>query len=338
MNMRRRGLQEFLEDPEQGLSTGRDLAVLILIIADTVRQLSAQIAQGAITGVTSSAGSLNIQGETQLKLDVMSNALFVERLRGSGLVAGLVSEELNEPILMTDQSGEQSFLVAFDPLDGSTNVPVNAPIGSIFSVLPAPTGRFVQPSDFMQPGRSQLAAGYALYGPSTMLVLTFGAGVYGFTLDPLRQEFVLTHPLLTISPDAIEFAINASNQRYWEPPVRRYIDECCAGRAGMRERDFNMRWVASMVADVHRILIRGGVYMYPQDNREASRLGRLRLMYEANPMSMLVEQAKGLASTGRMRIMDIRPSDFHQRVPVMMGAYNEIELLERYHDEYDNCE
>src|SRR5690606_19207326 len=267
---------------------------------DTVRQLSAQIAQGAITGVTSSAGSLNIQGETQLKLDVMSNALFVERLRGSGLVAGLVSEELNEPILMTDQSGEQSFLVAFDPLDGSTNVPVNAPIGSIFSVLPAPTDRFVQPSDFMQPGRSQLAAGYALYGPSTMLVLTFGAGVYGFTLDPLRQEFVLTHPLLTISPDAIEFAINASNQRYCEPHVRRYIDECCAGRAGMRERDFNMRWVASMVADVHRILIRGGVYMYPQDNREASRLGRLRLMYEANPMSMLVEQAKGLASTGRM--------------------------------------
>ena len=336
MNMERSGLKEFLSDPAQGLPADSALAALLLNIADTVRQLSQAIAQGAIAGLTAKLDSRNVQGETQMKLDLMSNALFIERLQASGLVHGLASEEMDEPVLLADRPGEQPLLVIFDPLDGSSNVPVNVSIGSIFSVLPAPRDHLATDADYLQAGSRQLAAGYALYGPATMLVLTVGKGTHGFTLDPLRQEFVLTHPALGIAADTAEFAINASNERFWEPPVRRYIHECRAGSSDVRSRDFNMRWVASMVADLHRILVRGGIYLYPKDNKDHTKAGRLRLMYEANPMAMLVEQAGGRASTGRQRILEIAPADVHQRVPVIMGASQEVERLERYHADYDS--
>ncbi|HEY8355124.1 MAG TPA: class 1 fructose-bisphosphatase [Methylophilaceae bacterium] len=332
MNMNRYGLKEFLEEKAQDGA----LSALLLTIADIVQQLSAQIAQGALIGLTSKLGSQNVQGETQMQLDVTSNALFIERLRGSNLVHGLASEEMEEPVLFADRPGEQPFLVVFDPLDGSSNVPVNVSIGSIFSVLPAPEDHLADSADFLQPGNRQVAAGYALYGPATMLVLTFGNGTHGFTLDPQSREFVLTHPGMNIAADTSEYAINASNERFWEPPVRRYIDECRAGSSDVRSRDFNMRWVASMVADLHRILVRGGIYLYPRDHKDPTKSGRLRLMYEANPMAMLVEQAGGLASTGRQRILEIQPAYVHQRVPVIMGARHEVERLERYHTDYDS--
>lgn len=336
MNTKRCGLQEFLDEATRDSPSGSALTALLLTIADTVRQLSAQIAQGALAGLTSRLDSRNVQGETQMRLDVMSNEAFIERLRGSNLVHGLASEEMDAPVLIADRPGEQPFLVVFDPLDGSSNVPVNVSIGSIFSVLPAPGNHLATDEDYLQPGNRQVAAGYALYGPATMLVLTVGSGTHGFTLDPLRQEFVLTHPSLSIDEEASEYAINASNERFWEPPVRRYINECRAGSSDVRSRDFNMRWVASMVADLHRVLIRGGIYLYPKDNKDLSKTGRLRLMYEANPMAMLVEQAGGLASTGRQRILEIVPADVHQRVPVIMGASHEVERLERYHADYDS--
>jgi fructose-1,6-bisphosphatase I/sedoheptulose-1,7-bisphosphatase len=183
-------------------------------------------------------------------------------------------------------------------------------------------------------GTGQVAAGYALYGPSTMLVLTLGKGTHGFTLDREIGNFILTHPNLTIDPDASEFAINVSNERFWEAPVKRYVSECKQGVAGIRGRDFNMRWIASMVADVHRILMRGGVYLYPYGTKDPTRAGRLRLLYEANPVAFLVEQAGGAATTGWRRIMEVAPESLHQRVPLIFGSRNEIERIERYHAEH----
>lgn len=229
----------------------------------------------------------------------------------------------------------------FDPLDGSSNIDVNLSVGSIFSVLRYPENRHgAEPTagDFLQPGACQVAAGYALYGPSTMLVLTVGNGTQGFTLDRNIGEFLLTHPNLMISPETREFAINASNERFWEPPIRRYVSECLAGRSGVRGHDFNMRWVASMVAEVHRILMRGGVFMYPRDSKDISKPGRLRLMYEASPMAMIVAQAGGLASTGHQRILDVQPTSLHQRVPVILGSRDEVERIERYHREHASGE
>ena len=224
----------------------------------------------------------------------------------------------------------------FDPLDGSSNIEINVSVGTIFSILRHEGGDAPNAQDFLQPGVRQVAAGYALYGPSTMLVLTVGKGTHGFTLDREIGNFVLTHPNLTIDPDASEFAINTSNERFWEPPVSRYITECKAGTQVVRGRDFNMRWIASMVADVHQILMRGGVYMYPYDAKEPRRAGRLRLMYEANPVALLIEQAGGAASTGRERLLTVVPQDIHQRVPLIFGSRNEIERIERYHAEFES--
>ena len=336
MNNDRIGLKAFLHDTAHGLPTNRPLAELLLQIADTVKMLSAMIAQGAVTDMTSKLESRNVQGETQMKLDLMSNDLFIEQLKSGGLVHGLASEEMDETVLLAKQPGQAPFLVIFDPLDGSSNVPVNVSIGSIFSVLLAPAEHLAEAADYLQAGGKQLAAGYAVYGPATMLVLTFGKGAHGFTLDHESHEFVLTHPQICIPEDAAEFAINASNERFWEPPVKRYIGECIAGSSDVRARDFNMRWVASMVADIHRILMRGGIYLYPKDSKDHTKAGRLRLMYEANPMAMLVEQAGGFASTGRMRILEIEPADVHQRVPVVMGSRNEVLRVERYHQDYDS--
>ncbi len=335
MNKHRIGLHAFLQDPSQGPTDNQALTDLLLHIADTVKMLSAMIAQGAITDMTSKLESQNVQGETQMKLDMVGNELFIEHLRDSGLVHGLASEEMDETVLLAKSPGKAPFIVIFDPLDGSSNVPVNVSIGSIFSILSAPQAHLAQAKDYLQAGNQQLAAGYALYGPATMLVLTVGKGTHGFTLDHESHQFVLTHPAIQIPEETAEFAINASNERFWEPPIKRYIEECKAGVKGSRAKDFNMRWVASMVADIHRILMRGGIYLYPKDNKDHTKAGRLRLMYEANPMAMLVEQAGGIASTGRTSIMNIKPEDVHQRVPIVMGSTSEVQRVERYHHDYD---
>jgi len=248
----------------------------------------------------------------------------------------MASEELEEPYEIPEEYPRGKYLLSFDPLDGSSNIDINAPVGSIFSVLKAPNGTALpSKADFLQPGAQQLCAGYAIYGATTMLVFTVGRGVHGFTLDRGFGEFVLTHPDMRISDETSEFAINASNERFWEPPVKRYVVECLAGKGGVRGRDFNMRWIASLVAEVHRILIRGGLFMYPKDFKDAAKPGRLRLLYEANPMAMIVEQAGGAASTGRERVLDLQPSDLHQRVPLILGSKAEVERIVQYHRESD---
>ncbi|MDO9366864.1 MAG: class 1 fructose-bisphosphatase [Methylotenera sp.] len=335
MNTHHTTLASFLVEASQGLLPESQLAALILNIAESVKTISRLTEQGALADMYGKLESQNIQGETQMKLDVVSNQVFIDHLTQSGLVAGLASEEMDMPILIADDPGTGAFLVIFDPLDGSSNVAVNVSVGSIFSVLHAPAQALPQGGDYLQAGNQQVAAGYALYGPCTMLVLTIGKGTHGFTLDRDAGEFVLTHANIKIAEDTAEYAINASNERFWEPPVKRYINECKAGTTNRREKDFNMRWVASMVADIHRILMRGGIYLYPKDNKDVTKPGRLRLMYEANPMAMLVEQAGGLASTGRIRILEVQPENIHQRVPVIMGSSNEVLRVERYHHAHD---
>jgi fructose-1,6-bisphosphatase I/sedoheptulose-1,7-bisphosphatase len=276
------------------------------------------------------------QDDAEAKLDVIANDIFLRTSEYGGHLAGIVSGELAGPYAIQAEYPLGKYLLAFDPLDGSSNLDVNAPVGSIFSVLEAP--RKAKPAcadDFLQPGSRQLCAGYAIYGATTMLVLTLGRGVHGFTLDRGFGEFVLTHPNMTIPADTCEFAIDASNERFWEPPVKRYVVECLQGHAGLRDKDFNMRWIASLVAEVHRILIRGGLFMYPRDTKLPSKPGRLRLLYEANPMAMIVEQAGGAASWGRGRVLDCVPSELHQRVPLILGCRSEVERIERYHLEHD---
>lgn len=311
------------------------LVELLTVIAQTVKTISAMTAKGALAGVLGKLESQNIQGETQMQLDVLTNQAFIQAFEATNLVAGLASEEMDDAYLIADASGQRPFLVVFDPLDGSSNIAVNVSVGSIFSVLVAPQTGLPERQDYLKAGNQQVAAGYALYGPSTMLVLTVGKGTHGFTLHPDTGDFVLTHPDIQIPIDTSEFAINASNERFWEPPVQQYISECRAGKTGVRERDFNMRWIASMVADVHRILMRGGVYLYPKDTKMPAMAGRLRLMYEANPMGMIVEQAGGISSTGRKRILEVEPEQLHQRIPVIMGSCNEVLRIERYYQAFD---
>jgi fructose-1,6-bisphosphatase I len=282
------------------------------------------------------AATINVQGEEQKPLDRIANEIMIGACEYGGQLCGMVSEELEHPAGLPEGYPRGRYLLVFDPLDGSSNIDINMTVGTIFSILRAPEGK-TEPStaDFLQPGTAQVAAGYALYGPVSMLVVTLGDGVNGFTLNREIGAYTLTHPAMTIAPSTQEFAVNASNARYWEPPVRRYVEECVEGKSGPRGADFNMRWIASMVAEVHRIMIRGGLFMYPRDTKDMSRPGRLRLMYEANPMAMLVEQAGGAASTGRHRILDIQPSDIHQRVPVILGSRHEVERLAEYHAAYD---
>lgn len=328
-------LAQYLTAESHYFSYGNALTCLLLNISDCTKNIAALAAKGALADVSHKLDATNVQGEVQTNIDVLSNNLFIAGLKKSGLVRGLVSEELEAPYLITETAGDGKFLVVFDPLDGSSNVGVNVSTGSIFSILLA----FKDASnscDFLQAGNKQLAAGYALYGPSTMLVITIGSGVQGFTLDPETQEFVLTHPNIRIPEITSEFSINASNERHWEVPVQNYINECRAGSNGVRERDFNMRWVASMVADVHRVLMRGGVYLYPTDNKLPAKAGRLRLLYEVNPISFIVEQAGGKSTTGRKRILEIQPDNIHQRVPVIMGSRLEVSLIELYHSEFDS--
>ena len=312
---------------------------LILNVAMACKEIARAVAFGALGGLhgkagnqAGEAGAVNVQGEIQQKLDVLSNTTFLRVNEWGGYLAGMASEEMEAPYQIPDHYPRGKYLLVFDPLDGSSNIDVNVSVGSIFSVLRAPEGASaVTEQDFLQPGSAQVAAGYALYGPTTMLVLTVGNGVNGFTLDPNLGEFFLTHPNLQVPADTQEFAINASNSRFWEAPVQRYISECMAGKSGPRGKDFNMRWIASMVAEAHRILMRGGVFMYPRDSKDPAKPGRLRLLYEANPIAFLMEQAGGRASTGRQTLMSVAPGALHQRIGVIFGSRNEVERIEGYH-------
>lgn len=320
-----RTLSQFLQQQTGNLTP--ELAQVIETIANTCKIIDQTLQKGALAGVLGSAQNENVQGEEQKKLDVISNDYLIEALQKHPNVGGLASEELDE---FTPAQENGQYLVLFDPLDGSSNIDINMCVGTIFSILPA-KNTVTQAADFMQAGTQQVAAGYVLYGPSTMMALTVGAGVVLFTFDPESQEFLVTADNIQVAVDTKEYAINASNQRHWEAPVKRYIDELLAGKTGPREKDFNMRWVACMVGDIHRILCRSGIFMYPYDLKDPKKAGRLRLMYEANPMSMLMEQAGGAATTGRVRILDIQPTDLHQRVPVIIGSKNEVDLVSSYH-------
>jgi len=292
------------------------------------------VGKGALGGVLGDAGTGNVQGEAQKKLDVLSNDILLEANEWGGHVAGLASEEMDHPHAIPHDFPKGGYLLLFDPLDGSSNIDVNVSVGTIFSVLRCPEGMSGNEDEaFLQAGTTQVAAGYCVYGPSTILVLTLGDGTHSFTLDRELGSFLLTGRNLRIPADTKEFAINMSNARFWEPPVQRYVDEMVAGKEGPRGTDFNMRWVASMVADVHRIVTRGGVFMYPLDSKTKAQGGKLRLLYEANPMAFIVEQAGGAATTGRERMLEVQPTRLHQRVPVILGSRNEVERVTGYHRE-----
>lgn len=308
------------------------LTGLIAHLADTCKEISFKVSRGALAGVLGSAGSENVQGETQKKLDVIANDIMCQACAESGYVSGIASEEMDHALQVPENCEVGPYLVLFDPLDGSSNIDINVSIGTIFSILPAgEPHRNVTDEEFLQPGVNQLAAGYVIYGPQTQLVFTMGYGTVVFTLDLSSGTYLQTCEGMNIPAAAKEFAINCSNMRHWEAPVVRYINELLAGKTGPRGKDFNMRWVAAMVAEVHRILNRGGIFMYPRDNRDPSKPGKLRLMYEANPMSWLIEEAGGVATNGYERIREIKPTGLHQRVAVFLGAKEEVELVTSYH-------
>jgi fructose-1,6-bisphosphatase I len=322
---------------EQQRKHGRipgQLRLLLEVVARACKRIAIGVNKGALGDVLGSADSENVQGEVQKKLDIIANEVLIEANEWGGALAAMASEEMDDIHVVPNRYPKGEYLLLFDPLDGSSNIDVNVCIGTIFSVLRKLSDHeSVSERDFLQPGARQAAAGYCVYGPQTTLVLTVGDGVAVFTLDRETGSWVLTSENLRIPEDTKEFAVNMSNKRHWAEPVQRYIDECLAGTDGPRGKDFNMRWIASMVADVHRILTRGGIFLYPWDKREPDKPGKLRLMYEANPMSFLVEQAGGMATDGRQRIMDLQPDKLHQRVSVMMGSKNEVERITGYHRE-----
>ncbi len=332
--MRRVTLTQFLIEQQRAGRVSADLRLLLEVVARAVKAISVNVSKGALAGVLGEAGTDNVQGEAQKKLDVIANEILLLANEWGGHLAAMASEEVETVHQIPFDYPKGGYLLLFDPLDGSSNIDVNISVGTIFSVLRNPPGEG-DPTEqsFLQPGREQVAAGYAVYGPSTQLVLTVGNGVHAFTLDREMGSFIYTHPFMTVPEETQEFAINASNARHWEAPVKRYIAELQEGKDGPRERDFNMRWVASMVADVHRVLTRGGIFMYPLDEKCRAQGGKLRLMYEANPMAMLVEQAGGAATTGRERILDVIPSRLHQRIPVVLGSKSEVDRVTRYHRE-----
>ena len=313
-----------------------DLRLLLEVVARACKRISQAVNKGDLGEVMGTASTENVQGEVQKKLDIIANEVLIEANEWGGHLAAMASEEMDSIYVVPNRYPQGEYLLMFDPLDGSSNIDVNVSIGTIFSVLKKPEGSpGVSEADFMQPGSQQVAAGYCVYGPQTTMVLTVGDGVAMFTLDREQGSFVLTKENVQIPADTKEFAINMSNMRHWAAPVKRYVDECLAGKEGPRGKDFNMRWVASMVADVHRILTRGGVFMYPWDKRDPDKPGKLRLMYEANPMGWLVEQAGGAATNGHQRILDVQPTKLHQRVSVILGSKNEVERITAYHREAD---
>ncbi|MEY1554364.1 class 1 fructose-bisphosphatase [Yoonia sp. R2331] len=326
--------REFLLQDYRNHGVEKDLIFLLEDIATSCRIISHQIRGGAFSGRLGATQSTNVQGETQKQLDVIANEVFVRHCSNCSRVAALISEEVDEVYWLKDKPQAGDYLVYFDPLDGSSNLDVNLSVGSIFSISQLPTA--IDATDdrsVLRVGSEQISAGYSVYGPSTALVVTTGTGVNGFTHQQGTGEFRLTYPDMMIPENTSEFAINASRYTLWDQPVRHYFDECIRGEAGPRKKTFNMRWTASMVAEVHRILIRGGVFLYPRDAGNIADGGKLRLMYEANPMALIVEQAGGSASTGTERILDVQPNSHHQRVPVILGSKEEVAVLERYHRE-----
>jgi fructose-1,6-bisphosphatase I len=326
--------QFIIEEQRRFPSATGDFTMLLNDIVTACKVVSNAVNHGQLGDVLGTAGSENVQGETQKKLDVIANDVMLHSNEWAGHLAAMGSEEMDDIHPIPARYPRGKYLLVFDPLDGSSNIDVNISIGTIFSILRCPEGvEHPTAEDFLQPGTEQICAGYCLYGPATMLVLTTGNGVQGFTLDQNIGEFLLSHENITIPEDTQEFAINASNSRFWEPPVKRYIDDCLAGKDGPRGKDFNMRWVASMVAEVHRILMRGGVFMYPMDSKTKAKGqgGKLRLMYEGNPMSFIVEQAGGRSIDGHRRIMEVAPEELHQRIPVILGSRNEVETIAQYH-------
>jgi fructose-1,6-bisphosphatase len=325
-----------IEEQRRAPGATSEFSALLNDLVTACKVIAQAVARGALAGDLGEAGGTNVQGEQQKKLDVLANEILIRSCEWDGNLAAMVSEEMDQVYPIPAGYPRGKYLLSFDPLDGSSNIDVNISVGTIFSVLRCRDG-VTEPGeeDFLQPGVQQVCAGYAIYGPSVMLVLTFGRGVHGFTLDRDAGVFVLTHPGMTIPEQSREFAVNASNERFWEPPVRRYVSECLAGRTGPRGADFNMRWIASLVAEVHRILVRGGLFMYPKDTKDPARPGRLRLLYEVNPMAMIVEQAGGAASTGRQRILEVQPTALHQRVPVILGSRGEVERIARYYREWE---
>jgi len=331
---RRTTLTKYLiEQQRQHSNLPADLRLLIEVVARACKAISFNVSKGALGDALGTAGSENVQGEVQKNLDILSNEILLDANEWGGNLAAMASEEMETffPIPANYPKGE--YLLVFDPLDGSSNIDVNVSIGTIFSVLRCPDGQQATEESFLQPGTKQVAAGYAVYGPQTVFVLTTGNGVNCFTLDRELGSWVLTQSNMRIPEDTREYAINASNARHWYEPVQQYIGELNAGKEGPRGENFNMRWIASMVADVHRILNRGGIFMYPADKRDPSKPGKLRLMYEANPMSFIVEQAGGMATNGEERILDIQPKSLHERVAVFLGSKNEVERVTRYHHE-----
>ncbi|HWG74969.1 MAG TPA: class 1 fructose-bisphosphatase [Acidimicrobiales bacterium] len=323
-----------IEKEHRHESTTGEFSGLLNAVATAAKVISNNVSRGALAGALGSAGTENVQGETQKTLDVVSNEVMIGETEWTGHVAGMASEEMEDVYPVPAEYRRGKYLLVFDPLDGSSNIDVDISVGTIFSILRSPHPND-EPGvdDFLQPGTEQVCAGFALYGPSTMLVLTTGDGVDGFTLDRDIGAFILTHPQMRIPEYCQEFAINASNERFWEAPVRRYVRECLAGGTGPRDRDFNMRWVASLVAETFRILVRGGVFLYPKDTKDPNQEGRLRLLYEANPIAFIIEQAGGAASTGHERVMGMKPQHLHQRAPLIFGPRAEVELIERYHRE-----
>mgnify|MGYP002777005470 CR=1 FL=1 len=332
-------LTRFLLEAERAGHIESDLRLLIEVVARACKSISIAVGKGALGGVLGDAGegtaSINVQGEAQKKLDVLSNEILMEANAWGGHLAALASEEMDHAVAIPDEHPRGRYLLLFDPLDGSSNIDVNISVGTIFSVLRCPQVDTPCDENFLQPGTAQVAAGYCTYGPSTMLVLTVGHGTHAFTLDREVGSFVLTTRGMRIPEETKEFAVNMSNQRFWEPPMQAYVADLLAGSDGPRGKDFNMRWVASMVADVHRILTRGGIFSYPLDAKCAGKGGKLRLMYEANPMALLVEQAGGAASTGRQRMLEVEPTGLHQRVPVFLGSRREVEAAVDYHARHD---
>lgn len=320
-------LSDYLQQQQQKYAVTPHLPDVINSISQACLHINREIRLGALDNILGSAHTGNIQGEEQKKLDVLSNQIMIDTLSANPAIAGLASEE-EDSFVTASQNGQ--FLVLFDPLDGSSNIDVNISIGTIFSVLAKPDGALTTDS-FLQSGRQQLASGYVLYGPQTILVLTLKHGIAMFTLNE-HNQFQLTQENQQIPVSTAEFAINMSNQRHWQPAMQNYIAQLLAGKSGCRGKNYNMRWVASMVAEVHRILIRGGIFTYPQDNRNPDKPGKLRLMYEANPMSLLVEQAQGAATNTRQNILDIQPEGLHQRVAVVLGSKEEVDYVTAMHN------
>ena len=331
--MKRKSLSRYLiEQQREYTNIPNDLRLLLEVVSRACKLISRSIAKGALGEVLGSADSENVQGEAQKKLDVLSNEILLEANEWGGHLAGMASEEMETIYEIPNRFPQGEYLLVFDPLDGSSNIDINSPVGTIFSVLKkVDHDHSVDEDDFLQPGRDQVAAGYAIYGSQTLMVLTTGHGTHCFTLDPELGSWILTHENMQIPKAAAEFAINTSNERFWYPPVQRYVKELQAGDTGPLGKHYNMRWVAAMAADIHRILTRGGIFMYPGDQRTGKNSGHIRLLYEASPMAVIVEQAGGLATNGVENILDMQPESLHQRVPVFLGSAEEVERITNYH-------